>query len=474
MLGLVGVTLVPGVAYATTAGDVGACAATPIGTVINANPSNYRALLSSLSAGQRMRLAPGTYPDGLRFDGHNGSADNCIIVEGPDVWPPTAVFTDRDCCNTVSIRDSSYLVIRNLEIDGTGMTDSIDGVKAESDSTFAHHITLENLFIHDHDFSQQTVCISTKVPAWNWVIRNNVLDTCGTGAYLGDSSGEDEFVAGLIERNLIVNAIGYDMQIKHQNGRATGLGSPADAVTIIRHNVMSKGSNSSGGTDARPNLLVGAWPSAGPGSDDDYLIYGNFLYRNPTGFEALFQGEGNVILYDNLLVNPVGPGVYFQNNNGPPRRLRVFQNTVVASSDGIAVFGADTSNYEQWLRGNAVFATDPLTGGTQVSENVTDTQANASAYVTNPTGAPGVDLDLFPLANGTLQGAVNTLGLTGYEDADLDFNSNARDVSSRGAYAGQGTNPGWMLALERKPVPVSIFADGFESGDTGAWSNSTP
>ncbi len=198
---------------------------------------------------------------------------------------PPAVFTARPCCNTVSITDSSYLEIRNLELDGLGL-DGVDAVKAEGpsgDANFAHHITIENLYIHGHDTGQQTVGISTKCPAWDWVIRRNVIASAGTGMYLGNSDGSAPFVNGLVEGNLVVDTIGYNVQIKHQNNRPALPGMPASGTTIVRHNVFSKANNASTGVDARPNLLVGHWPLSGPGQDDVYLIYGNFFWANPTG-----------------------------------------------------------------------------------------------------------------------------------------------------------------------------------------------
>jgi hypothetical protein len=99
----------------------------------------------------------------------------------------------------------------------------------------------EKLEIHDHGADQQIVGISTKCPAWNWVIRRNSIGGAGPGQYLGNSDGSAEFVNGLIERNLVRDSIGYAMQIKHQNVRTTGIGEPASNTTIIRHNVFSKG-----------------------------------------------------------------------------------------------------------------------------------------------------------------------------------------------------------------------------------------
>ena len=451
---------------ATDAASVGGCAGTVPERVLDADPSNYRSLLGTLMPGDLLRLAAGTYSEGLPIDGLGGEPDRCILIEGPASGPP-AVFTGRDCCNTVSLSNSSYLAIRRLELDGRGRLG--DGVKAEGTSDWVHHLTLEDLYIHGHGAGQQIVGINSKCPAWNWVIRRNLIDGAGTGIYLGNSDGEDSFVAGLIEHNLIVDTVGYNLQIKHQSQRETVLGQPAEGSTIIRHNVFSKASGGATGGSARPNLLVGHWPTTGLGVDDDYLIYGNFFYQNPT--EALFQGEGNVILYGNLLVNDFGPAVHVQPHNGDPRRVRLFQNTVVASATGLRVIGG-LGGFTRELTGNAVFAATPLSGGVQV-DNVTDTYAAAAGYLTNPDGAisgAGDRLDLFPLPAALAGPAIDLSGLSGYEDRDRDFNGVPRPGTFRGAYAGDGANPGWTLALERKPEPT-IFADGFESGDTSAWGS---
>ncbi len=450
---------------ATTATEVGGCGGTVAERVLAADPSSYRALLDTLGPGDLLQLAPGTYAQGLPLDGVSGEPGRCIVIEGPASGAP-AVFTGRDCCNTVSLINVSYLVIRRLELDGQGRLG--DGVKAEGTADWVHHLTLEDLTLRGHDADQQIVGINAKCPAWNWVIRKNVIESAGTGIYLGNSDGEAPFVAGLIEHNLIVDTIGYNLQIKHQNQRETGLGQPASGSTIIRHNVFSKASGGSTGGAARPNLLVGHWPLSGAGQDDDYLIYGNLFYQNPT--EALFQAEGNVIFYDNLLVNDSGPAVHVQPHQDQPRQIRLFHNTVVASGAGLQVIGG-LGGFIREVTGNAVFAAPPLSGGTQ-TDNTAAAYAAAASYLANPGGAisGATDrLDLFPLP-GALSGAVDLTGLTAYEDSGLDFNGSPRPGTFRGAYAGEGANPGWLLALARKPESTAaIFSDGFESGDTAAW-----
>lgn len=466
-----------GAAHGLSADDYSGCAGFVPTRVLNADPSNYQSVLSGVMAGDLVQLAAGTYASGLDLRGVAGTAGSCIVIEGP-ASGAAAIFAGDPCCNTVSLGDSAYLVVRNLELDGQDAF--VDAVKAESPFDFVHHVTLENLTIHGYGVDQQAVGISTKCPAWNLVLRRNTILRAGTGMYLGNSDGEDELAHSLIEYNLIEDSVGYDLQIKHQNGRATGLGSPASGQTIVRHNVFSKASNASGGASARPSLLVGHLPPAGAGSDDDYLIYGNFFWQNETGSEALFQGEGNVIFYDNLLVNNVGPAVLIQPHNDVPKRVRVFHNTIVASGIGIRVDGGDVA-FEQRVEANAIFAGTPLELDVDVvaNDNVTDSYGQAGAYLVNPDGvvAGGVDrLDLYPLV-GVLDGTALNLGhLASYTDFDRDFDGTPRSGTFRGAYAGEGTNPGWQPALEIRPEieDVRIFADGFESGSVAGWSASVP
>lgn len=178
------------------------------GTVYAGNPGNYLSLLNKLQPGDTLMLAAGTYTEGLPLYGLEGTAANLIVIMGPDSGA-RAVFEARSCCNTIEIQDAAYIEIYNLELDGRQLN-GVDAVKAGGDQNvnWAHHITLENLTIHDHDNGQQTVGISTKIPAWNWVIRNNIIDSAGTGIYLGNSDGGAPFVNGLIEGNLIVDTPG--------------------------------------------------------------------------------------------------------------------------------------------------------------------------------------------------------------------------------------------------------------------------
>ncbi len=442
----------------TLAQSVGGCLANPPEQTIAATPANYLSLLGTLGPGDRLLLAAGTYAQGLPVNGLNGQPGRCIVIEGLDTGPRPR-FTGRPCCNTVSISDSSYVAIRNLEVDGLGL--SVDGVKAEGTAVSVHHLTLENLDIHGHGADQQIVGINTKCPAWNWVVRRNVITGAGTGMYFGNSDGTAEFAASLVEHNLVRDTIGYNMQIKHQDSRATGLGMPATAQTVIRHNVFSKAQGGATGGNARPNLLVGHFPLTGAGANDVYLIYGNFFHENPN--EALFQGTGHAALYGNLFQNDFGDAVNFQfHENGFVRNAEVFHNTVVASGTGIRITGVE-AGYTQRVRANAAFAATPINAPGQ-ADNVTAAYASASSFLVNPTAPVGAGLSLFPLV-GTLTGAApNLSGTSGFLDYDRDFNHAAfnsafpRSLCRRGHEPGVGARPRAQAgASVRRARPTSFY-----------------
>jgi hypothetical protein len=396
------------------------------GETRNANPSDYRTVLASLVPGDTLLLAPGTYLQGLPLDSMHGTASAPIIIRGAE--NQSSLFVARDCCNTVQLDNTSYVEIHNLTLDGV----QLDGPFAVDARGTSHHITLENLRIINHGAHQQTVGISTKGPAWNWVIRRNVIIGAGTGIYLGSSDGSAAFVAGLIEHNLIVDTLGYNMQIKHQLPRPTNVGLPTGMNrTIIRHNVFSKQNNASSGGDARPNLLVGHFPLSGEGVNDRYEIYGNFFHQNPT--EALFQGEGNIALYDNLFVNASGSAINIQPHQSVPREIIVYHNTVVATGTGIRVSGG-AAGFTQRIVANAAFAGTPISGPNQAS-NITGTYAGAADELNAPFAAPG-QLDLFPKAGRLTGPTISLTEFAQFADGTRDFDHRARAGDFRGAYEG--------------------------------------
>jgi hypothetical protein len=253
--------------------------------------------------------------------------------------------------------------LRNLEIDGQGR--AVDGVEAGYGDTPVHHITLENLYIHDQGASNQENGISSFATAWDWTIRNNVIERAGTGIYLGNSTGSDPFIRGTIEGNVIRNTRGYSMQIKHQRWRPEHGGMPPEgSATVIRFNTFVKAAGSSMGEDARPNLLLGHLPLEGPGSSDRYLVYGNTFLDNDSDDEPLFQGEGNIDFFENVLLNGYrGICAWIRPHNDVPREVRIEHNTFLCSGPALVIEGGSPMHMQR-ARGNAIFSDDgtPLVG----------------------------------------------------------------------------------------------------------------
>lgn len=411
-----------------------------------ANPDNYRQALNRLEPGDSLLLEPGTYRQGIWIDGLNGNPGKPITLAGVGGRP---IFLARPEKDTVLIQNASYITLRNLEIDGQGLM--VNGVR--SSGRFAHHIVLEDLYIHGLGRHQQIVGISSKCPAWDWRVSRNIVVGAGTGMYFGNSDGNHPFWGGIIENNLIADTIGYNLQIKHQNSRPQLAGmSREPRATVIRHNVFSKATGGSTGPEARPNVLVGHWPLQGPGKDDQYLIYGNFFHENP--HESLFQGEGRIALYNNLFYGAYKnefPAVAIQPHNDIPRKVRVFFNTVVHPWKGIRVLHQEgATELDQQIVGNAVFAETPILGGQQADNFVGD-YADAKDYLQNPSG-PLATLSLFPKPGKLELSRISLRQFAEFPGSDRDFNGLKRNDRFRGAYAGAGNNPGWKPAIERQPA----------------------
>src|SRR5262249_32340756 len=161
------------------------------------------------------------------------------------------------------------------------------------------------------------------------------------------------------------------------------------------HNVFSKSiKTSSKGDDARPNLLVGHMPLSGAGQNDRYEIYGNFFFQNPV--EVLFQGEGNIYFYNNVMYNSLGSAITIRPHNNLPRDIHIFNNTIVARDTGMRIRGG-TIGFVQEAFANAVFAATPILGG-MLHDNLTGSFAQAAMFLNNPTDNVA-RLDLFPKAS---------------------------------------------------------------------------
>lgn len=424
--------------------------------VVEANPSNYRSLLGALKPGDTMKLAAGRYSK-LYINRLRGTEAAWITITGPASDSP-AVITGSYGYNTVEILDSSYVAIQNLRIDSRGIAGAF-GISARGgEDNHTHHIRIEgNIFVGQNG-GQQTDAISTKTPTWGWIIRNNQIYGAGTGMYLGDSDGTQPFVAGLIENNLIRDTIGYNLEIKHQVYIPNTPGMPTGPTsTIIRNNTFIKNDQASPDGD-RPNVLVGSPPLTGAGRLNLYEVYGNYFFHNHR--EALFQASGRVTLHDNLFVDGpyVYPAVVLRNHDYPLALAYVYNNTVYTSGKGI-YFGSGAT-VDDAVVGNLVFALFPISGQImRQSENVVAPVEKAPLYVRAPSFDAGA-MDFYPLP-GRCQGpAIDLSGFQSDADYTRDFNGTPKIQSRgavvfRGAYAGEGTNPGWRLQPTIKELAAS-------------------
>lgn len=440
-----------------------------VASAIDADPTNYTTILPTLKAGDVVDLAPGDYTQGLNVTGLAGTAAAWITIRGPTSGP-AAVFLGDGCCNTVEITDSSYVAIQSITVDGQGI-DGVFGVSAKGSSgNVVHHIAVEGCTFVGQSGSQQTVAISTKTPTWGWIIRNNVIEGAGTGMYLGNSNYDEPFIAGLIEHNLVKNTIGYNIQIKNQNPWPAHPGIPSgDQRTIIRHNVFVKDDTPSPDGD-RPNLFVGSPPLSGPGSGSLVEVYGNVFVHNVP--ESLVQATGRVSIHDNVFFDVVDKAVYVASHDGFPLRFaHVYDNTIHAAGRGI-VFGEAAAEGDA-VFGNLIFAGEGIAGPVaSLGDNRVGAVAEASSFVK----APGIVLgqvDFYPLPGKVQGAAIDHAPFADESDSGCDFNGDDKgDGVFRGAYAGEGDNPGWHLAAEVKPPLTGSCAGTGGAGQGGAGGGS--
>lgn len=440
---------------------------------LDATPQTYQKLIKGLHAGDTVRLATGTYRHGLRIYNLHGRTEAPIVIEGAPGADP--VFIGIPGRNTVSLSDASHITLRGLTLRSN--LPGGDAIKAEGfpGCDAVHHVTLERLRISGYGAHQQQVAISTKCNAWDWIIRYNHIEGAGTGMYLGNADGNAPFVRGLIEHNVVRDTLGYNLQIKHQLVRPADVpGMPQDsAATTLRYNLFSKSGPVDPGASARPNVLLGHMPLSGAGVNDEFHVYGNLFLDNPV--EALFQGEGNLVLYNNLFLQRLDsgfPALAVQPHNWVPRRVLIFHNTLLAKGTGIRVSWRHPP-LEQIITANAVFADLPIRAKGQ-SKNLTAPYENVAQYLEDPTGRLN-QLDLRPNAQTPAPRNNLPTALRALPDMDLDYNGCKTGKPYAGAFARVEGGDGvatlcrgsvWPLRLPAtaRPDPVQWPA-GAENGN---------
>jgi hypothetical protein len=127
--------------------------------------------------------------------------------------------------------------------------------------------------------------------------------------------------------------------------------------------------------------LLGHFPASGAGQHDRYLVYNNVFYQNSR--EALLQAEGNLVVFANLFVNHHGDAIHVQPHNDVPKTVYVFNNTVLAAGEGIAIRNRESPVWPQKVFANAVFAGMPLSGG-EATGNLLGRYDEAAGFLRAP------------------------------------------------------------------------------------------
>lgn len=423
------------------------------GTIKQGNPDNYRQLLTTLLPGDTLILAAGVYERGLPISDCQGTPEAWITITGPESGVAEIRQTQR--ANCVELRQCSYVALKRLSILGGGPAGipGLFGISAQGGlKNTVHHILIEDCLISDWNTSQQAVGISTKIPTHDWIIRRNIIRNCGTGLYLGNSNGEDPFVRGVIEYNLVENPVGYCMEIKFQRRRPDLPGMPSGSCrTLIRHNVFIKNDAPSPDGD-RPNLLVGGIPDSGPGSEDLYEIYGNFFWNNPR--ESLLQASGRVSIHDNVFIDCPSSGhaaITLRDHDLPLRLAHVYNNTIVSSARGVRIASVPTEGHA--LIGNVAFTSGEAfslhPSITRVDGNVSGNTEDAFTHLTNP-----VALEFHPVPDRCVGPALDLSWFQTDSAFDKDFDGREKgDRHYRGAFAGSARKNSWNLQRGLKPAP---------------------
>lgn len=420
--------------------------------VKSADPTNYRQILRSLEPGDTLQLSAGVYERGLPITDCHGTPDAWITIEGPASCGVVEIRQSQEA-NCVELTQCSHLILRRLSILGTGPSGipGLFGISAKGGTqNLVHHITIEDCLISGWNTSQQAVGISTKTPTWGWIIRRNIIRDCGTGLYLGNSNGNDAFIGGIIEHNLVDRPTGYCMEIKFQKPRPTLPDLPTQpSRTLIRHNVFSKNDTPSPDGD-RPNVLVGGFPSSGPGQADLYEIYGNLFWNNPR--EALLQASGRVTIHDNIFINQTDStyaAITLRHHDLPLALARIYHNTIYTTGPAINVAAVPMQGFA--LTHNALFTSaSPLrlhpdlpTPPAQLTASLTD----APNLLKDPT-----TLKFQPLPSHRPAPALSWQQFETDTDYDRDFEQQPKtDGRHHGAYSHPHTPQSWPLQRERKP-----------------------
>ena len=235
----------------------------------------------------------------------------------------------------------------------------------------------------------------------------------------------------------------------------------APTSTIIRGNTFVKNDDPSPDGD-RPNLLVGGFPATGNGAQDRYEVYGNVFAHNPR--ESLFQASGRVTIHDNVFVDaPQTRALLLQDHDLPLELAYVYDNTLYDVATGIEFGNAAAQG--DGVAGNLIFSANPITGPIQDEhDDMTDSVAHASVYVTSPSDTRSV-MDFHPISGQCVGSAIDMSKFSSDTDYGIDFDGTGRaPFVVRGAFeVHHASEP-----IDDDGAAPDAGADGGTTSDGGA------
>src|SRR5262249_22988078 len=166
--------------------------------------------------------------------------------------------------------------------------------------------------------------------------------------------------------------------------------------------------------------------------------------------ESLLQASGRVTIHDNIFVDTAQNAMNLRDHDLPLRLAYVYNNTVYQAATGIN-FGNAAPDGDA-VAGNLVFAATPINGPiADERDDLIGPVANAVGMVNAP-GTTFGQMDFYPLPGKCQGSSIDMTKFKADTAYDVDFNGTSKAAFTfRGAYAGEGKNPGWPLGPENKP-----------------------
>jgi hypothetical protein len=410
--------------------------------------------VSALLPGDELVLAGGTYDIPQYFAiTVNGTAAAPIVIRAKDGEVPVITRPDGNQ-NTVNIVNSTYLVLRGLEVKGGS-----HGVRINNSS----FVTIEGCHIHDTG----DVALSANIPGAKYeglrLLRNHIHDTNGTGEgmYLGCNSNGCQMYNSLIEGNYI----------HHTNAPTVDQGDGIEIKegsynNIVRDNVIH---------DTKYPCLI-TYSTVGNGGPN--ILERNLLWA--CGDHAI-QSAADARIRNNIILGAAVDGIRNQpHQSGAPSNLEIVHNTILAPqnnairSDGI-VGSVLIANNAVYAQGGSAIRVGGNLGALVVAGNVGQGGIQGVATGYKDGSGLGMDFvaasfnnnvpnDVFPSAGSVLVDAGDAAHV-----ASDDFNGTARQgAADVGAYkANPGGNPGWVLQAGFKDVTGQGGSGGGGAGGSG-------